>query len=142
MVDELAAIIGVKAANAEWKLLQHAFQDRFQPRFGNVWRRSDDLPLRDFIDRIDMVDAFHSIQIPLMYGVDPQIAGSSFRFGSAALADGYRSGPRLSEDHPLLAVAPVLVQIVDMRHRDVRQPFVAGVGELEKLPIQNFLSRW
>src|ERR1019366_9108322 len=58
LVDELAAVIGVKAADAEGKLPQQGGQHRLQPGFADACSGGHDLPLRDLIDGVDVVHAF------------------------------------------------------------------------------------
>jgi len=59
----------------------------------------------------------------------------------AALANRYGSRFGLREDHPFLAVAALFAQIADVRHRDVRQPLIAGVGECEIIAAEDLLRR-
>src|SRR5271166_4555715 len=94
-VDELASVIGVKAADWEGELAQQGGQHGLQPSFADASGGAHDLPLHDFIDGVDVVDAFGSRSIALMHGIDPQIARSALRVGPSALADAYRRGPGL-----------------------------------------------
>src|ERR1035438_8824133 len=43
------------------------FQHRFQPRFGDMRRGANDLPLSDFVDGVDMVNALDSVPVALMH---------------------------------------------------------------------------
>ena len=84
----------MEAENAERELLQHAQQQRFQPRSGDVLEAgSHHLPLRDRVHCIDVINTLGSVQIALMYRVHTQIAGPSAGLGLTALADRDRSGP-------------------------------------------------
>ena len=89
-IDKLAAVIGVKAQNAERKLVQHSGQHRLQPSFADAWGGSYHLPLRDLIDGIDVVHAFAAFLIALMHGVHPQITRLALRIGPPPLCDGNR----------------------------------------------------
>jgi len=48
----------MEGVDAERKLAQHLLQNRFQIDFGDARHGSHDLPLRDFIDGVDVIDAF------------------------------------------------------------------------------------
>jgi hypothetical protein len=87
LVDELAAVIGVKAEDAEGKLPQQGGQHRLQPSFADARRGGHDLPLRDLIDRVNVVDAFGPRLIALMHGVDNADS-------RAGLADGAVAAPQ------------------------------------------------
>jgi hypothetical protein len=73
VVDEFASVIGMEAQNAEWKRFQHAQQQRFQPSLRDMLDRSHHLPLRNFVYRVDVINALDSIQIALVYRVHAQI---------------------------------------------------------------------
>src|ERR1035437_425609 len=53
LVDDLAAVVGVKAADAERKLPQQGGQHRLQPGFADACRGGHNLPLRDLVDGVD-----------------------------------------------------------------------------------------
>ena len=89
-IDELAAVIGMKAEDAERKLPQDGVQHRFQPGFADACGGGHDLPLRDFIDRVDVIHAFGPRLIALMHGVHAQIAGLALRIGPPPFADAPR----------------------------------------------------
>src|SRR3954467_14235330 len=82
MVDEFAAVVGMKTANPERKLFQDRFQDRQQPRFPNLRRAPHHLPLRHFVNSIDVVHPFGSVQVSLMHRVHTQVAGLALRIRS------------------------------------------------------------
>ncbi len=50
LVDELAAVVGVKATNAEGKLAEQGGQHRLQVGLADALASGHDLPLGDFID--------------------------------------------------------------------------------------------
>src|SRR5580692_5774085 len=112
MVDELTAIVGMKASNAKWELAQHRFQHRYQPCLTDVRRGAHHLKLRHFIDRVDMVQTFDSLQIALMYRVDPQVTRLSPWVRPAPLANGHLNRPRLLVEDPLLTIGPAFAQVV------------------------------
>src|SRR5271156_271183 len=66
-VDELAAVVGVEALDAEWERAQHGGQHRLQIQLADTRRRPSDLPLRDLIDGMDVIDAFGCGLVALMH---------------------------------------------------------------------------
>ena len=76
-----------------------------------------------------------------MHRVDPQIPGPAARLRLPPLAEGHLYGLRFGVVHPALAVTPSLSQIVNMRHRDRRQPLVGGVSVELPFAFQNLLRR-
>jgi hypothetical protein len=64
------------------------------------------LPLRDFVDGVDVIDALASLQISLMYRVGAD-AAASFWLRLAPFADGHLHGTCLGVV-PALAVRPTL----------------------------------
>jgi hypothetical protein len=61
LIDELGAIVGMKAPDDKGKTGQYAFQYRYQITLRYLFHRSYNLPLRDLVHGIDMV---HSL-LPL-----------------------------------------------------------------------------
>ena len=59
-INKFAAVVGVKARDAKRKLADPGVQHGFQPGFADVCGGGHDLPLRHFIDGVDVVDAFGS----------------------------------------------------------------------------------
>ena len=98
----------MEAENAKRKLPQHGVQHRFQPGFADALGGGHDLPLRDLIHRVDVVDAFAGGRIALVHGVHPQVAGLTLRIGTAPLADGGRSGPRPGVGETAFPIARLL----------------------------------
>src|SRR5438874_355276 len=136
-VDELAAVIGMKAANVERKLFQNGLQHRLQPGFADAWYTGHHLPLRHFINGIDVIHTFGTVLIALMHRIDPQIAGLALRIGSPPLADRDQRGTCLGVAQPAFAIASPLAQIVQMRYRDRGQPLVLWLPVLVIFAFQN-----
>src|SRR5437870_3566679 len=65
----------MEAENAEGKLPYQGAQHGFQPGFADALGGGHDLPLRDLIHRVDVVDAFAGGRIALVHGIHPQVAG-------------------------------------------------------------------
>src|SRR5271154_1866320 len=63
----------------ERKLPEHGLQHRLQPGLADAGAGGNDLPWRDLIDGVDVIDAFASRRIALMDSVDAQIAGLTLR---------------------------------------------------------------
>ena len=95
LVEELAAVVGVKALDAEGELAQHLLQHRLQKALRDARRGHHDLPLGDFVDGVDVVNALGIGAVSLMHGVDAEKAGLAGGIGAAPLADGHRGGPGL-----------------------------------------------
>ena len=83
------------------------------------------LPLQDFIDGVDVINALGSGAtsrlIALMYRIQTQIAGLALRIGLAPLPDRHGRGPRLDVVQSPLTVTLALAQVVQMSHRDPGQ---------------------
>ena len=50
--------------------------------------RSDELELGDLVDEVEVVEALDAVEVSLVDGIDPQVAGLSEGVGPAPLADG------------------------------------------------------
>src|SRR5271155_3741975 len=112
MVNELAAVVGMEPQNPKGELLQNASQHWYQPRFGDLSSRSHHLPLSNFIHRVDIVNAFDSVEVTLMNGVYPQIPRPSLRLRFAPLSNRYFRRPGFLDIDPPLPVKSVLAQVV------------------------------
>src|SRR5438477_5604295 len=55
VIDELAAVVGVESADHEGELLQDRFERRDQPQLRDLRGRGYNLPLRHFVDGIDVI---------------------------------------------------------------------------------------
>src|ERR1019366_1694092 len=110
-------------------------------RLGDGFDATHHLPLRDLVDEVDVIDALDSIQVSLMHRIDPQVARLAVGPGLAPLSDGYLYGPRFGVIDLALAIARALAEVVNMRHRDPRQPLVLGTLELLELAFQNLSRR-
>src|ERR1019366_1878313 len=78
-VDEIAAVVGMETAEAGGKLPDHGAEHGFQPSFADALGGGHDLPLRDLIDGVDVVDAFAGGRIALVHGVPAPAAGLGLR---------------------------------------------------------------
>ena len=57
----------MEAANDEGEGFQHKIEGGQQERLADPFHRGDDFKLRDRVYRIDMIDAFVTIEISLMH---------------------------------------------------------------------------
>ena len=128
-VDELASVVGVKTQDAKGELQHHRLEHGLQIQLTDTRCRRGDLPLRDLIDGIDVIDPFALGAVALMHRIQAQIAGPSARRGLAPLADGHGGGPRFGVVQAPLAVALALAQVVKMGHGDGGQPRVLRLVE-------------
>ena len=120
----------METENTEGELPHQGAQHGFQPGFADAFGGGHDLPLRDLIHRVDVVDTFAGGRIPLVHGVHPQVAGLALRIGTAPLADSHRRGPRPGVGKTAFPIARLLPQVIEMRHRDRRQPLILGLAVL------------
>jgi hypothetical protein len=59
------------------------------------------------------------------------------RIGTAPLADGHRGGPRPGVGKTAFPIARLLPQVIEVRHRNGRQPLILGLAVLAVFPLQN-----
>src|SRR5450631_1937359 len=72
LVDVFRAIVTVKAADDEREAAQQLLEHRNQIRLAEPLTGAYRLELRDAIHRIDVIDAFQAVPIPLMHAVNAQ----------------------------------------------------------------------
>ena len=120
-----------------WERAQHGGQHGFQPSFADVGGGAHDLPLGNFINGVDVVDAFDSPSIALMHGIDAHIAGLALRIGSPALADADRRGPGFGVVEATFPVVLLVPQVVQVGHGDRGQPLVFRLAVVLVLTLQN-----
>jgi len=72
-----------------------------------------------------------------MHGVHPQAARLALRMRTAPLADGHRCGPRPGVGETAIPIAWLLPQVIEVRHRNRRQPLIFGLAVLAVFPFQN-----
>ena len=104
--------------------LQNGDQMGFRDRLATA----HDLPLRERIDGIDVVDPWARGGVALMHRIDPQVAGPAARVGPPPLADGHRAGARPSVMDVVLAIDRAAPQVVDVRGRERSQSSVGGLA--------------
>lgn len=136
-MDELAAVVGVKTEDAEGELDQQVGQCRLETGFVDLGNGDEDLPLRDLVDGVDVTDAFAARGIALMHGVDLQEAGPALGIGSPPLADDHRRGPGRGIGEAPLAVARLPAQVIQMGHRDRREPRELRLAVLEVFAFED-----
>src|SRR5271157_5356118 len=84
-----------------------------------------------------MVDAFGARLIALVHGVDPQIARLALRIGPPPFADAHPRGLGLVIPQTAFAIALLAAQIVQVGHRDARQPLILRLAVLLVFALQN-----
>ena len=92
-IDVLRAIVRMKAPDEERKRVHQLSQSREEKGFTDFLHGTDPLELRDLIHRINVVDAFLFVPIPLMHGIEAKKAGLPVRVRFPAFADGGTDGP-------------------------------------------------
>src|ERR1035437_362080 len=141
VVDELAAVVGMKAANHKRELSEHPFEQWNQPKLRDLRRGGDNLPLRHFVDRVDVINAFHAVAIALMDRVDAQISRRAVRLRLAPFANANHRRPRRLIRRVALAIGGRVAEPINLRHRNRRQPRVDGLAVVEVFALQNPLGR-
>jgi hypothetical protein len=127
----------MKPANHEGELLQNRFQRGDQPQLRDLWSRGRNLPLRHFVDGIDLIQAFAPLLISLMDGIDAQKAGLATWLRFAPFADRNRRRPRGLIAGVALPVRRGVAQSIEVRHRDRRQPHIRRLRVVAVFPLEN-----
>ncbi len=97
----------------------------------------------DAVHGVDVVQALGAVEIALVHAVDADEAGTAVRGRCPTHADGDGLGrPGLGQHHPLGPVAGTAPQVVEMRHRQRRQPCVARIAMDLVLAAQHAGSGW
>ena len=73
---------------------------------GDGFAAAHDLPLRDRVDGIDVVNPLAGAAVALVHRVDPQVARLAARLGLAALADAHRRGAGLGVMDTVFSIGP------------------------------------
>ena len=107
----------LKAADAEWKLLQHRLQDGQQIGFADLRCGADHFPLRHLIDGVDVIDPFVSILISLMDGIHTKVAWSTLGIRPPPLSDRDLRRPRRLITHPQFSIPAAFSEPIQLRHR-------------------------
>src|SRR5262249_2386120 len=103
MIDELRAVVAMKTADTERKLVQHRLQYRHQVALTNRLGGTHNFPLRDRVHSVDVVQPGLSLAIALMHRIDsdPARLAARVRFAPLPSLAGYRQ-PLLSASEKLL----------------------------------------
>ncbi|MGD0547737.1 MAG: hypothetical protein ABR991_07890 [Terracidiphilus sp.] len=74
-VDEIASVVRVEAQDTEGKLAYHLLHQQLQIALRDVRRDGGDLPLRDSIDGIVVINALCILLVALMHRAKAQKVG-------------------------------------------------------------------
>jgi len=118
----------VKALDPERKGRQQRFDHRQQVGLGEFLAAGHQLPLRDAIHGVDVVQAFQAVLIALMHAVDADKARAPLGLRGLAYADRHRGGAGLVPLPAPIAIARSPAQVVQVRHRNTRQARVARIA--------------
>ena len=93
-VDKPTSVVTVKAADDKRILGKEILENRLKVAFADLLDTTDDLPLGDLIDGVDVIDPFPAVLVSLMNGIDTDVTGFSLWIGTTALpvASGRRLG--------------------------------------------------
>ena len=87
------------------------------------------LPLRDRVDGIDVKEPRLAVLIPLMHGVQAQIAGLAAWIGLAPLGYGNLARLGVVDRDPVAAVEQAVPQVVEVGNGNTGQSDVLGPAE-------------
>ena len=108
----------MNAQDNEGHLIQDVIERRHQIGFADLLASHPDLPLRDAVHRVDVIQALHPVLIALVHAVDTQIPRTALGRGRFAYPDGDLMRARLAPALAAAHVAFLLTKVVQMRHRD------------------------
>src|SRR4051794_20829415 len=106
----------MKPTNGKWELFEQLLQQRNQPEFRYLRRGRHNLPLRYFVDRVDVVNALAAVAIALMHRVDAQVTGPALRPRLAPFADWDDCRPRRMIAGVALAIGLGVAESVELRN--------------------------
>ena len=78
----------LESADVEGKRPEQGFEDGGEAGCVDALDRADELELGDLVDEVEVVEALDAVEVSLVDGIDPQVAGLSEGLGPAPLADG------------------------------------------------------
>jgi len=108
VVDELTAVVAMKATDDRWNLMQHRLQDRQHVPLANRLYASHHLPLRHRVHGVDVIRAgglaWLAVPERLVRRADAQEPRPAKWLRLAALADIHRGMVRVLHASPHLAV--------------------------------------
>ena len=129
LIDVLGAVVGMERQNDKGKLLEEVFQHRNQVPFAAFLHRTDDFELGHLIDRIDMGDTLHPIQIALVDRIDAQIPRLAIGLGLPAFAEAGDRETGLVNVLANMSVTGAMPEDIQITHGDASQPMGLGLPE-------------
>src|SRR6266853_6940621 len=95
------------------------------------------LPLGDRVDGIDVVQPGLAVVVALVHCVYPKIARPAAWIWFAPLGNGHLPRLGVLDTHALAAVNRRVAQVINVEHRDARQPLILRLAEHFMLPFYN-----
>jgi len=141
VIDEFRTVIGVQFQDAKWELVEDGLQHRQQLLLINTPDAAENLPLRHFIDRIEMIHSLDAVPVALMYRIDPHVPRHPLGIGSTPFADRNPRRLGLGKFCRPLPVSRAVPQIVKMRRGDLRQVGILALTENLPLPFHDAAGR-
>lgn len=136
VVDVLGAVVGVEAPDHEGEAVEQGLDDRQQEGLADPLAGGYEFPLGDAVHRVDVIDPLHPVLIALMHAVDADETRLAIGRRRAALANGQGDGTRLAPLLAMLRVAAGTAQVVQVAHRDRRQPGIARIPMDARRPLE------
>jgi hypothetical protein len=132
-VDKLAPIVGVEPLEEEGEAGDGFSKSGEEEVFTDGLNTDDNFPLSNGINEVDVIDAFCLIEIPLVDGINTDMAGLPVGLRATADTDGDMDGFGAGECLGMTFIFFGLPQIVNMRRGDVlktTESFIAIDSEL------------
>ena len=119
IIDKFRSVVGMKAQDSERKTRQEFFHQRFQEDFGNAFDSAHDLPLRDFVNDVDVIDTLGFVSVALMDGIHTQVPWATVGGRLLSCADVTLDGLSLGQDQSAPLVMLSGAEVVEVCHRNV-----------------------
>src|ERR1039457_5137475 len=141
MIDEFRTVIRVQFQDTKRELVEDGLQHRQQLFLIDAPDAADHLPLRHFIDRIQMIHSLDTVPVALMDRIDPHVPRGPLGIGPASFADGNPRWLGFRKLRRPLPVSHAVPQIVKMRRRNLRQVGILALAEDLPLPFYDSAGR-
>ena len=129
MIDIFRAVVSVKSPDDKWKSVDISLEHRQQKALANALNRTDELELSDFINKVDVIQAFDAIKVALVDRIHTQVAGLAIRGGFASLTNGDFDRPGLVMSASTALIGLRMPQVVEVTVRDSCEALITLITE-------------